>query len=77
MPAARRFRSRSDGSRRPLGQKPQLTLVANSEDSHLVARDHMPIEGKVTGLPVRDHQLAQFPLSPTADQRVRGEDIDR
>ncbi len=73
MPGAKRLRSRSD----PLGQKSQLPLVANGEDSHFVARDHVTIEGEVSCPPVRDHKFPQLALDTTAYEGMDCQSIDR
>jgi len=51
--------------------------VAKREDPHLVLRQHVPIEGDVSSVPVRDHKFPQFPLKPMAYQGMGCQSIYR
>ena len=50
--------------------------MANGEDSHLVASHEKSVDRDISGLAVRNDELAQVELDSAADQRVRRKNVD-
>ena len=51
--------------------------MANGEDSHLVASHEKSVDRDISGLAVRNDELAQVALDSAADQRVGRQSVHR
>lgn len=65
--------ARRDG----LGQKPHFPLVANGQNSHLVARNYEAIQSHIARVSIRNDQLPQIPFQAPANQGVCRKSVDR
>ena len=59
-----------------LGDEPQLALMANCEDTHLVARDGESVQGHIARATVGDHKVSDFACHAPPEQRMRTQRVD-
>jgi hypothetical protein len=59
----------------PLGI-PKLTLMTDTQDSHLVQPGRESVQGDESGLASRDHELPQAVFNQTPDQRMMAQNGD-